>query len=375
MTNPDRSELLYRIALTMAQQIGPVTARKLILAAGSARAVFELDKRSLEKIEGIGPRATGALDLPALITDAQQEMEFAAKHNIGILSFDDPGYPRRLEQCRDAPILLFTRGEQDLNPARCLSVVGTRMASPYGSDMCRELVRGLAGLLPGLVIVSGLAFGIDGIAHRAALRWGLPTVAVLGHGLHTIYPVNHTNLAGTIIQQGALVTDFDSGTGPERNNFIRRNRIIAGLTDGTLVVESAEKGGALITAHIAFSYDRQVMSVPGRADDPRSKGCNRLIKGNVAAMVESPGDIIRLLNWDTAGSHRAEPVAVPELLPEERRFMDLIGENPGITPGMLSAQTGTPVQEVTALLLGMELRDLVSRGPGNRYRLLADLTG
>jgi DNA processing protein len=368
MSNEDRTELLYRIALTMLPAIGPVTARKLIEKAGSASAVFKQKREVIEKIEGIGPRLSGVIYAGPLLEKAEKEMAFLERHQIKALYFEDPEYPQRLNECRDGPILLFTRGKHDLNPARSLSVVGTRRASGYGRDLCRELIRGLAGMVPGVVIVSGLAYGIDVIAHRAALEYGLPTVAVLGHGMSTIYPASHRETAKKILRQGALVTDFDSSMGPERNNFLRRNRIIAGMSDGTLVVESAEKGGALITARMAFSYNREVMAVPGRAGDVRSKGCNDLIKADAAALTESPADIIMHLNWDLPGISGKADIPLPDISPCEKALLDSIEHSPGIDPGTLSNLTGIPVSRVLATLLEMELKEWISAGPGNRYR-------
>ena len=270
----DRTELQYLIALTMVPAIGPVTARKLIKEVGSARAVFSQNRRALESIEGIGPVLSRYINESSLLGQAEQELEFMRKHRINALSYQSHDFPPLLNQCNDGPVLLYIRGEQDLLFKKSLSVVGTRRASSYGKEVCRQIIRELADRIPDLAIVSGLAYGIDVIAHRAALEFGLPTVAVLGHGLATIYPHAHRETAKKIIGQGALITDFHSGMGPERNNFLRRNRIIAGMTTATLVVESSQKGGSLITADIAFSYERDVLTVPGRTGDDRSVGCN-----------------------------------------------------------------------------------------------------
>ena len=223
-------ELLYRIALTMAPAIGPITARKLIKKAGSARAVFRQKKAILEKIEGIGPVVSGSISSASLLHQAEKEMVFLERHHISAHYFNDPDYPTRLRECNDAPILLYCRGSIGLNSKRALSVVGTRKASSYGKELCRSIVLDLGSRIDDLVIISGLAFGIDVIAHRAALEGGIPTVAVLGHGLSTIYPNAHRETAKKICGQGALVTDFHSGMGPERNNFLRRNRASIGTS-------------------------------------------------------------------------------------------------------------------------------------------------
>jgi DNA processing protein len=246
-------------------------------------------------------------------------------------------------------------------------VVGTRKASGYGRDLCLAMVKGLAELVPGLVVVSGLAYGIDVMAHKAALKWGLPTVAVLGHGLDTLYPSSHREIARMIIHRGALVTDFCSGMGPERNNFLRRNRIIAGMSDATLVVESAEKGGALITAYMAFHYDRLVFAVPGRTVDSKSAGCNNLIKKNMAALAESPEEIISYLNWDIPGISHQRPGQELGCTSQEKKILLTIEQAPGITPDGISGITGIPIQEILAQLLEMELKEWISSEPGNCY--------
>jgi len=359
-----------RIALTMIPDIGPVTAKKLISHLGSVNAIFSESRESLMRIRGIGPRLSGAITSSRLLEAAKREEAFVARHHIAVSYYKDPGYPRRLKHCLDGPILLYTHGKPVLNEKRILSVVGTRKATSYGKEICRELIRGLAAMFSDLVIVSGLAYGIDVIAHKAALENGLPTIAVLGHGLSTIYPSSHRETAKKISRQGALVTDFHSGVGPERNNFLRRNRIIAGLSDATLVIESGEKGGALITADLADSYDRDVMAVPGRIDDPRSMGCNNLIKRNMAALVTSPSDIAYLLNWqEEVSSRKLPPFPEESLTSLEKRILSLISQFPESTPETISRHTGTPIHTLLSMLVEMELKEWVTVLPGNRYRL------
>jgi DNA processing protein len=238
--------------------------------------------------------------------------------------------------------------------------------------MCRQIIAGLSVMVKDLVIVSGLAYGIDVCAHRAALKEGLLTVAVLGHGMSTLYPWSHRDVARQIRMQGALVSDFHSQMGPERNNFLRRNRIIAGLADATLVVESAESGGALITAHMAVSYHRDVLAIPGRAIDLRSSGCNRLIRLNLAALVESPKDIIHHLNWEESEGMETPVNQSPQQKKidpsgEEKKILCSIKNEPGIDQDSIVRQTGLPIQLVLSLLMEMELKDWISMEPGNRY--------
>lgn len=374
MPYDDHTELLYRIALTMAPAIGPITARKLIKKAGSASAVFRQKKTILEKIEGIGPVVSGSISSASLLHQAEKEMEFLKRHHISALYFKDPEYPARLKECEDAPILLYAKGSEGLNTKRALSVVGTRKASSYGKELCRSIVLDLSNRIEDLVIISGLAFGIDVIAHRAALEGGIPTVAVLGHGLKSLYPSAHRETAKRICGQGSLLTDFHSGMGPERNNFLRRNRIIAGIADATLVVESAASGGALITADMASSYQRDVLAVPGRVTDDRSKGCNNLIKANVAAMVETAEDVISHLNWTDDitqnPKHRTGKISFTE---QEKQVLELMTLHSGLGPGELSMFSGIPIQVVLALLTEMELKRWVRSEPGNLYQTMIDL--
>ena len=370
MPQADRSEMKYRIALTLLPSIGPVTARNLIDNIGSASAVFNEKRHVLERIEGIGPRKAGSFNTSSILEKAEQEMAFIERHRIKTIYYKDPEYPHHLFQCNDAPILIYARGTGGLKSLRSLSVVGTRRASPYGREICRELIRELSALVDDLVIVSGLAYGIDVIAHRAALECGIPTVAVLGHGMSTIYPRAHRETAKQICEQGMLVTDFHSGIGPERNNFLRRNRIIAGLSKATLIIESPEKGGALITADLAASYGRLVLAIPGRSTDRRSRGCNNLIKSNIAALVDTPSDILRELSWETPACSGKRP-SPPAIHPSgnEGLILSLIEKQPGINPGNLSLSTGIPIATILAILTEMELKQWISAEPGNQYRL------
>lgn len=371
MNDIDRTELLNRIALTLAPNVGPITARILIEELKSARAVFAQDPEALKKIRGIREPVSESVSTPGLHRRAEAELEFVKQHNISVLCLGEEKYPRRLSECPDAPVLLYVKGEQGLDCKRSLSVVGTRRATAYGKEVCRKIVLELAARVDDLVIVSGLAYGIDVIAHRAALEAGIPTVAVLGHGFSSLYPSAHREVAREIIRQGALITDFVSDTGPERNNFLRRNRIIAGLSDATLVVESAARGGALITASIASSYGRDVLAVPGRTIDYRSRGCNLSIKSTKAALTEDADDVLYHLSWDE--DHPAQGSLFPPVTgetireKEERQMFRLIREEPGITPDTLCLRSGIPIHRVLAMLVEMELKKLVLVEPGNRY--------
>ena len=352
----------------MVPSVGPVKAAELLRKYDTARNVFSQNKIQLQKAEKIGPSTADFIAQPVWIEKAAGELAFLKKHRINVHYIKDSEYPGRLKACNDAPLLLFTKGEEGLYCKRSLSVVGTRRATSYGRALCSQLIQGLASQVEDLVIVSGLAYGIDVMAHRAALEAGIPTVAVLGHGFSTLYPPAHRDVARQIIRKGALVTDFHSFTGPERNNFLRRNRIIAGLSDATLVIESAETGGALITAELAKGYNRDVLAVPGRVTDIRSKGCNRLIKRCAAAMVETADDILYHLNWNP-DHPAAEPYGdnPPNLGKEEGKLLQLMREEPGLAPDLLSQRSELPLHRVLSLLVEMELKRLVMVEPGNRY--------
>ncbi|MCA1746445.1 MAG: DNA-processing protein DprA, partial [Bacteroidales bacterium] len=319
------------MALTMIPKIGAITARKLIEYIGSPEGVFMEKPAHLRTIPGVGEYLAAQVSVKNYLSKAEEEIKQMEKRGISPVYYQDEAYPWRLENCADAPILLFYRGKPGFNGAKYLSVVGTRNATSYGREMCEVIISQLAAQYSDLVIISGLAYGIDVMAHRFALKYGLDTWGVLAHGLHTLYPSSHTDVAGRIMKQGALLSDFPTTVKPERNNFLRRNRIIAGLSEATLVVESGPKGGALITAELAASYNREVFAVPGRIGDTYSSGCNRLIQNNIAALIESGSDIEKLLGWEQEVAQRTEPqnIITEELTEAEQLILRAINEEPG----------------------------------------------
>ncbi len=364
------TSLVHRIALGMIPGVGDITARKLVAYAGSPEAVFNESHRSLTRIPGVGESLAKAIAGRIYIGAAEKEAEFVEKHQIKVYFYLDDDYPYRLRQCEDSPVTFYYKGNADLNSPRMLSVVGTRNATQRGKELCRKIIAGLAPHFPGLVIVSGLAYGIDITAHKAAMENGLPTVAVLGHGLKTIYPSLHTGTARSMVANGGLVTDFFSDTLPERNNFIRRNRIIAGISDATLIIESGIKGGALITADIAASYNRDVMAVPGRTDDQWSAGCNALIRCNKASLVESFENIEYLLGWKPAAmSAPVQKVIFAEMTENEKKAYDSLRENGDMTLDQLALALEIPVYRLSTTLLQMELAGLITPCPGSIYRI------
>lgn len=362
----------YLLALSMIPSIGAVTAKKLISYSGSAEAVFREKKSSLLRIPGIGEILAERASDRGILEKAAAEEEYCREKGISILGIGDEDYPRRLKECVDAPLVLFYRGSDVLNGKRVVSIVGTRRASSYGATLTEKLIMDLAEYFPDTVIVSGLAYGIDYLAHSVALKSGLNTVAVLGHGLQTIYPAEHRSTAMKILEQGGLATDFNHSERPERNNFIKRNRIIAGLADATIVVESGRTGGALITADIAFSYNREVFAFPGKVGQAGSEGCNDLIKKNKAGLIEGMEDLVYFMGWnrkDSPGNIR-QKVLLLELTDEERQILGVLENGQNLTPDSISLQTDIPVSRVSAALFNLEMQEVVKILPGNHYRAL-----
>ena len=310
---------IYQIGLTMINGVGDILARHLLQALGEAEAVFTEKQQLLGRIPGIGSNIAAEIKRPEILQRAEKELAFIEKNNISCYYLTDTDYPVRLRECPDAPILFYFKGNTNLDATRIISIVGTRNATEYGRELTESLIKDLAKVIPDLLVVSGLAYGIDICAHRNALYNRLPTVAVLAHGLDRIYPSCHRNTAVEMLESGGLLTDFPSGTEPDRPNFLRRNRIVAGISDCTIVVESAEKGGSLVTADIAFSYGRDVYSFPGRVGDSHSKGCNNLIRQNKAGLITSADDLLSALCWDIQAG--ATPVQTELFFAEAETFI------------------------------------------------------
>lgn len=361
--------LKHKIALGLIPHIGDINARKLVSYFGSVEAVFLESYRDLIKIPGIGSGLARYISDHSYLEVAEKEAEYVTKKNIKTYFYLDNDYPFRLRQCDDSPVVFFYKGACNLDASKILSVVGTRNATTHGKELCDKLIGGLAGNHPDLVIVSGLAYGIDIASHKAALSYNLPTIGVLGHGLKTIYPSTHWSIADAMVRNGGLLTDFLSDALPERNNFLKRNRIIAGLSDATLIVESGVKGGALITADIANSYNRDVLAVPGRPDDQWSAGCNCLIRNNKAALVGSSGDIEYFLNW--INEQQKSPVQrtlFSEMDETEKTIFDLLSKENELNIDSICRSLDLPVYKLSSLLLQMEFRGLIKCYPGNLYR-------
>jgi DNA processing protein len=361
--------LKHKIALGLIPRIGDINARKLVSHFGCVEAVFQESYRNLIKIPGIGSGIARYITDRSYLDIAEQEAEYVTGKKIKTYFYLDSDYPFRLRQCDDSPVVFFFMGNCNLDSARILSVVGTRTATHRGKEICEKIIGGLSDGNPDLIIVSGLAYGIDITAHKAALSNNLQTIGVLGHGFKTIYPSVHTSIARSMINKGGLLTDFLSDALPERNNFIKRNRIIAGLSDATLVVESGIKGGALITADIANSYNRDVLAVPGRPEDQWSAGCNSLIRNNKAALVECCDDIEYFLNWKSEKSKApVQRTLFSELDENEKLIFELLVKNGEMNIDAICRSAGIPVYKLSSLLLQMEFKGVLKCYPGNLYR-------
>lgn len=365
----------YIIALGNVNGVGPQRLRQLVEHFGSAEAVFSASESDFPS--PFLPLFAAILKGRAeALSFAQAQVAIAERFNVRMLAFSDDDYPSRLANCPDAPVVLFCKGGVNFETAKVLSVVGTRKPSDEGRILCERIVSDLCQRHPDLVIVSGLAFGIDVTAHRAALKAGRPTVAVVAHGLDTLYPAQHRDVASQMVAEGAIVSEFTFGTQPEAYNFVSRNRIIAGLADATLVVETGEKGGSLITTRNAFDYNRQVFAVPGFPGREQSKGCNDLIKKNMAALVESADDVDECLGWELPSAARsADARRTPSLFanpqsPEEEAIVAALRQEDGLTASVIGQRTRLPIAKVNVALLNMEFAGIVKSLPGNSYRLM-----
>jgi len=366
--NPDA--LRYKIGIGLIPKIGPVLTKRLVAYCGNAEHVFREKRQSLSKIPGIGERLASYIVKHRDLATADEEIEFISKNNIAALFYLDEGFPERLKHCEDSPVLLYTRGNTVFNRKKVLSIVGTRDATDYGRTNTRAFVEALAASYPELMVVSGLAYGIDICAHKAALKHNLDTVAVLGHGFSTLYPAAHHEVAAQIAGKGALVTEFLHHEKPEAANFVKRNRIIAGLADATLVMESGEQGGSLITADIASSYNRDVFAFPGRISDKYSTGCNKLIKTNRAALIENLTDLEYQMGWQAGNQPDAYQKALfVEMDADEILLMNLFRQETCITIDQLALQGNMPVSKTSAILLNMEFKGLIRCLPGKVYKL------
>jgi len=358
-----------QIALTLLPQIGPVTAKNLVTFCGSASAVFKASRKELLKIPGIGTSTLTHIHSPEAQRLAEREIQFMEQHGIHALFFTDPKYPFRLSQCYDAPALFYFKGSnlELLNAERIIAIVGTRQPTEHGKAICDELVEGLRAF--NIMVVSGLAYGIDITAHRKSCALDMPNIGVLGHGLASIYPNQHRSTALKMIENGGLISEYIHDAKPDREHFPMRNRIIAGLCDALLVVETAASGGSMITANLAGRCDREIFAVPGRPHESKSAGCNYLIRTHLAKLVETAADIAAALRWDEPDTPKraVQTQLMLDVDPAELALINIIREKPEIQIDALALVAGHSTGMLASLILGLEFRGVIRTLPGKRY--------
>ena len=361
--------LLHRVALTYLKNIGPTLAKNLLAYFGDEQRVFTASKNKLLTVPGIGDKTIADLDFDNALRKAEAELKFIEQNDINVLFYTDTAYPKRLKNCGDSPVLLYSKGNANLNNQRVISIVGTRNATDYGKQLCQQLVDELAAY--DVLVISGLAHGIDVAAHKECLRAKVPTVGVLGHGLDRIYPSQNRATAERMLKNGGLLSEYPSGTIPDRENFPQRNRIVAGLADATVVIEASVRGGALITAEIANGYNRDVFAFPGRVGDPYSEGCNFLIRNNKAALLTCVADLAYSLGWEKADDTKpiAEQLALPiDLSGDELTVYTLIRQNSvPLAIDDLTIKANMPMSQLAIILLNLEMQGFVRSLPGKTY--------
>jgi DNA processing protein len=372
-----QKELLYQLALARIPGIGPVYTRRLLHHFGEASAIFHTPKPTLEKVFGLGSKRAQHIALFKAFPEVEKEYAFLEKYSIRPLFITDKDYPHRLLRCPDAPILLFFKGHADLNASKAIAIVGTRSPSEYGRQVTERLIRDMAPFRDTLII-SGLAYGIDAITHHAALKAHLPTIGVLGHGLDQIYPREHTRLAKDMLKEGGLLTKFNIGTAPDTYNFPIRNRIVAGISDAVIVIETRTRGGSLLTVENALTYHRKVFAIPGRIGDERSSGCNALIREGNARLLTDASQLLKEMGWEgtsatsgpAQGSLFASPEKIPGLTDNEQALLQLFNEKKTLTLMDIHTQCPQPPDVLPITLLNLELMGHISSLPGKTYRLI-----
>ena len=371
-------EVFYTMALTRISNFNFAQALELYKTVGSAQLLFEHRNEIGDILKDCSPRLVEALkDWDEPMKRAEYELKYMEEHGIRALTLSDEDYPQRLQECPDAPIILYYTGNCDLNQAKIVSIVGTRQITQYGQDLIRHFIADLRRYCLQVLIVSGLAYGVDINAHRQALENGYETVGVLAHGLDQIYPYRHKDTANEMVRHGGLLTEFMTQTNADKPNFVRRNRIVAGMADAVVLVESAAKGGGLITAEIAQSYDRNVFAFPGNVNAPFSQGCNNLIRDNGAALISNVDDFVHAMGWQDEAIRRQanadgiERDLFPDLSPEEQKIVSLLQQTNDLQLNILSVKSSIPIGQLTAFLFQLEMKGVVKPLAGGMYHLLA----
>lgn len=365
------SELFFQLALTLVPHVGDAKAKALVNHFGSAEAIFKAKLHQLERVEGVGPLVPAAIKAFDDFSRVEKELAFIEKYRIQTLFLNDKNYPQRLLQCYDSPAMLFYKGTADLNTSKMVAIVGTRKCTDYGTAFTDKLVKTLEK--ENVVIVSGLAYGIDAAAHKAALKYKLPTVGTVAHGLDKMYPAAHAELAKDMLKQGGgIITEFFSGTKADIHNFPLRNRIVAGMCDATIVIESEINGGSMITAKLADGYNRDVFALPGRTIDKKSSGCNYLVKHHKAILLTEPEDLLDAMGWKCSATNKPSPQRelFIELSPEEKVILQLLQEKEMVHIDEINLRSGLSSSITAATILNLELKHVITSLPGKMYKLL-----
>jgi DNA protecting protein DprA len=362
-------DLFYLLALLKVEGVGDIMAKKLLTHFGKAETVFTTKTNQIAAIDGVGSVLLKNLKDKSIFEKASKELDFIKVNDIKVSFYQDENYPERLKHCFDSPVLIFSAGNMNLKNKRIISIVGTRQITSYGTDFCRKLIEDLAPLDP--VIVSGFAYGVDIVAHQIAMENNLQTIGVLAHGLNQIYPKTHKKYVAKMEENGGFITEFWSSSNPDKENFVRRNRIVAGMTEATIVIESADKGGSLITANLANDYNRDVFAVPGRVTDKYSQGCNDLIKTQKASVLSSAADLIYMLNWDIEKKVKSiQKSLFVDLEPDEQKVYDFLIKNGKELLDIIALQCDFPIFKISGILLNMELKGVIRPLPGKLFEAI-----
>jgi DNA processing protein len=361
--------LIYQVALTQVPNIGAVQAKLLIEHFGDAQSIFKAKKKDIAAVEQIGTVRAKSIKEFTGFDAAEKEIAFTEKHHIQMLFLTGKDYPQRLLHCYDPPTLLYYRGNANLNNAKVVSIIGTRNNTEYGKQVTESIIGGLAE--KNVLVVSGLAFGIDAIAHKASLHNNLPTVGVLAHGLDTIYPSYHKSLAKEMLLNGGLLTEFQRDTKPDKHNFPKRNRIVAGMSDATIVIETAAKGGSMITAELAYNYNRDLFAVPGKITDSKSSGCLKLIQQNKAILLTDAEQLMQVMGWQEQARPKKKQTLelFIDLSDDEKILVDLLKEKESLHIDELYLKSNLSSSTVAASILNLELQNVIASLPGKMYRL------
>ena len=362
-----QNDLRYQVALTLINGIGVVQAKQLIDYFGDSESVFKAKRKDLGQLEGIGEVRARQISTFTDFETAEKEIEFCEKYHIQILFLSDKKYPQRLLNCYDAPTLLYYRGNADLNSSKVISIIGTRSNSDYGKQITEKFIEDIQA--QNVLILSGLAFGIDAIAHKAAIRNNMATVGVLAHGLDIIYPALHKALAKEMLLNGGLLTEFRKNTKPDKFSFPRRNRIVAGMSDATIVIETAIRGGSMITAELAYNYNRDLFALPGKVIDLKSSGCLKLIQQNKAVLFTDASHFMNEMGWEQIKQppHKQTELFI-EMNEDEKKIVDFLKEKEPVSIDELYLKSGLSSSNVAAAILNLELQNVIISMPGKMYR-------